>query len=187
MKTGDFAKSFVKDFDKNRNGWLDGDELKSVRGKPAEADLNKDGVITVEELTTRLSTDTPPSAPSPSKSGSGGSGATSGQQRAEETDRPKSDSDGPKRVYTGSTGSPASATKEGDKRHSYRFRPAAERLPSGLPGWFASKDANRDGQVSMSEYSRSWSKSTVADFRRFDVNDDGIVTAKEAAKPSSGG
>ena len=34
----------------------------------------------------------------------------------------------------------------------------------------------------MSEYSRSWSASTVAEFRRYDLNDDGIITAKEAAK-----
>jgi len=43
-------------------------------------------------------------------------------------------------------------------------------------------DANGDGQVSMSEYSRSWSSSAVSEFRRYDLNDDGIITATEAAK-----
>jgi hypothetical protein len=33
----------------------------------------------------------------------------------------------------------------------------------------------------MSEYSRSWSKSTVSEFRKYDKNDDGIITAKEVA------
>ena len=41
---------------------------------------------------------------------------------------------------------------------------------------------NGDGQVSMSEYSRSWSSRTVAEFQRYDRNDDGMITAKEAAK-----
>jgi hypothetical protein len=39
----------------------------------------------------------------------------------------------------------------------------------------------------MSEYSRTWSERTVAEFRRYDLNDDGIITAKEATKSSSGG
>jgi hypothetical protein len=33
----------------------------------------------------------------------------------------------------------------------------------------------------MSEFSRSWSKRTVDEFRKYDQNDDGIITAKEAA------
>ena len=89
-----------------------------------------------------------------------------------------------KRVFTGTAGGVAADSKEGDKRHSYRFRTAADRLPAGLPGWFKSKDANGDGQVAMNEYSRSWSKSSVADFRRYDLNDDGVVTSKEAAATS---
>jgi hypothetical protein len=32
----------------------------------------------------------------------------------------------------------------------------------------------------MSEYSRSWTSSTVARFQGFDADGDGIVTAKEA-------
>jgi hypothetical protein len=79
------------------------------------------------------------------------------------------------RVLTGSTG------KEGDKRHSYRFTAASDRKP-GLPSELRSRDANGDGQVSMSEFSRYWSDSTVAEFRRWDLNNDGIITPKEAAK-----
>ncbi len=76
----------------------------------------------------------------------------------------------------------AATAKDGDKRHSYRFTSATDRLPSGLPSWFTSKDANHDGQVQMSEYSRYWTKSIVDEFRRYDRNDDGFITAKEAAK-----
>src|SRR5205823_2864293 len=85
------------------------------------------------------------------------------------------------RVLTGTAGGMASITKEGDKRHSYRFTSASDRKP-GLPSELKSRDANGDGQVSMSEFSRNWSSSTVDDFRRWDLNNDGIITPKEAAQ-----
>ena len=87
-------------------------------------------------------------------------------------------------MYTGSAGGPNS--KEGDKRRTYRFSTTADRLPKNLPSYF-SRDTNGDGQVSMSEYSKSWSKSTVAEFRKYDLNDDGLITAKEATNSSASG
>jgi Ca2+-binding EF-hand superfamily protein len=53
------------------------------------------------------------------------------------------------------------------------------RLPEGLPGWFLQKDANSDGQIQMSEFAQTWTESKVAEFRRYDVNNDGIVTPQE--------
>jgi hypothetical protein len=50
-----------------------------------------------------------------------------------------------------------------------------------LPGWFKSRDKNGDGQVLMSEYSRSWSSRMVREFEGYDKNGDGVVTPKEAA------
>jgi hypothetical protein len=84
-------------------------------------------------------------------------------------------------VFAGTAGGSAASSKEGEKRRTYRFTRPADHLPTNLPSWFKSRDANGDGQVSMSEYSRSWSSSMVSEFRRYDVNDDGIITAKEAA------
>jgi hypothetical protein len=177
----DYSKSLVKQYDKNENKMLEADERKELRGRAAEADLNKDNVITIDELVAHLSSSTPTTPTSTTSSSPSSARSTSGGDDA------KSDSDKAKRVRYGSTGGAAASSKEGDKRHSYRFTPATQKLPSGLPGWFASKDSNRDGQVSMSEYSRSWSERSVADFRKIDVNDDGIITPKEAAKSSSGG
>jgi Ca2+-binding EF-hand superfamily protein len=51
-----------------------------------------------------------------------------------------------------------------------------------LPGWFTAKDTNGDGQVEMSEYSHSWTESQAAEFKRYDKDNDGIITAEEAAK-----
>jgi hypothetical protein len=65
-------------------------------------------------------------------------------------------------------------------RRSYRFRTAAERLPQGLPGWFARSDADGDGQVAMAEYSRSWTINKANEFTRLDANSDGVITPQEA-------
>jgi hypothetical protein len=39
----------------------------------------------------------------------------------------------------------------------------------------------------MAEFSSSWSDSVVADFKKFDLNGDGFITAKECHKAGSGG
>jgi hypothetical protein len=70
---------------------------------------------------------------------------------------------------------------EASKRKTYRFTPAEDRLPNGLPSWFKSRDRNKDGQVAMSEYRSSWTASAVRDFTRLDANGDGVITPKEAA------
>lgn len=61
----------------------------------------------------------------------------------------------------------------------YRALTPKERLPDGLPEWFARKDIDGDGQVSMAEYSSVWSEQTVAEFVRHDLNGDGFVTPTE--------
>jgi Ca2+-binding EF-hand superfamily protein len=192
----DYAKSLVKKYDKNGDGMLQADEQKDLHGPAAGADLNHDGVITVEELVTHLTSPSPSSA---STSSSGLSSSSSGSSPSEgghwgrhhhDSDSNSNNGDKPKtdtekalagRVFTGTAGGMASLTKEGDKRHSYRFSSPSDRKP-GLPGELKSRDANGDGQVSMSEFSRYWSSSVVADFRRWDLNNDGVITAKEAAQ-----
>lgn len=185
----DYAKSLVKQYDKNGDNMLQPEERKELRGRAAEADLNKDGVITIDELVAHLSSNssTPAtgtatsSATAASSTGTGSSSGSSPSSRGG-SNAGKLGGEASKRVFVGSAGGLAANTKEGDKRHSYRFTPATERLPSGLPSWFASKDTNHDGQVQMSEYSRYWTKNIVDEFRRYDRNDDGFITAKEAAK-----
>ncbi len=87
-----------------------------------------------------------------------------------------------KRVYmwTGTGGANADEEKKADRK-TYRFTPGNERLPTGLPSFFKSQDKNGDGQISMSEYSRTWSRSTVSKFEEYDLDGDGVITAKEAA------
>jgi hypothetical protein len=209
MNMTDYAKGLVKQHDKNGNMMLDGDERSQLRGRAAAADANNDNVITVDELVAGLSGAS--SASSSSGGSSNASSASSASSRDEDDEERQEDrgrarggffgsrrgdrdrdsdrngggsnsnSGTGKRVYTGSVAVGKSAGEEQNQRRTYRFTPAAERLPTGLPSWFKSRDKNGDGQVFMSEYSRSWSSRMVSEFRRYDTNDDGVVTAKEAA------
>lgn len=201
----DYAKGLVKKYDKNGNMMLDGDERQSLRPPASLADANNDNVITTEELVARLSGPTSKSSSGPS-SKSAAKDDTSKEETSDDdkdsdgrdrggyfgprrsnSDSDKSESDSKsattsKRVLTWTGGSGKTGDDEKKARRTYRFTPASEKLPTGLPSWFKSQDKNGDGQVAMSEYSRSWSKSTVAKFRGYDLNDDGVITAKEAGE-----
>ena len=67
-------------------------------------------------------------------------------------------------------------------RKPARFLTARERLPKGLPDWFLEKDINGDGQVTMAEFTDNWTPEKVAEFARYDLNHDGIITAAECLK-----
>lgn len=193
MDMSEYAKSLIKQHDKNGDSMLQSDEQHELRGKPATADLNKDGTITREELVAHLSgaaASTPASAASASSSESSSKPSKSestGENRKQDNVEDRSDKsadgkNGKKRVYTASALGGSAAKSEKAPRRSFRFTPSAERLPSGLPDWFTSKDKNHDGQVSMHEYSRSWSDRTAGEFLRHDLDGDGVVTPKEATK-----
>ena len=67
-------------------------------------------------------------------------------------------------------------------KKSGRFLTARERLPSGLPAWFIEKDVNGDGQVTMAEFASEWTPEIAAEFNRYDLNHDGVITAAECLK-----
>ena len=71
---------------------------------------------------------------------------------------------------------------------SQRFLTPTERLPSGLPTWFTRDDQDGDGQVSMAEFATTWDSGKQAEFAKYDLNGDGLITAREclaAEKASS--
>ena len=148
-----YAESLLKRYDKNKNGRLEKDEWGQMRGDPKAADRNNDGVITLEELTARF---------------------VHYSQHRSSHDRSSPE---------GSAGSTASSgSGDQDERKSYRFLTPTERLPKGLPDWFSDRDDNGDGQVSMAEYSGLWSDSKAAEFVRYDLDGDGVITPAECLK-----
>src|SRR5262249_29122254 len=52
------------------------------------------------------------------------------------------------------------------------------KLPKELPNWFKQLDANRDGQVALYEWYKGGKD--IDEFREWDRNDDGFITAEEA-------
>jgi Ca2+-binding EF-hand superfamily protein len=52
--------------------------------------------------------------------------------------------------------------------------------PKGLPPWFKELDTDRDGQVSLSEWRRGGKG--LAEFRKYDLNDDGFITPEEVLR-----
>jgi hypothetical protein len=53
-------------------------------------------------------------------------------------------------------------------------------LPEGLPPWFQALDKDGDGQITLQEWRKSGRP--LAEFRRYDLNGDGMVTAEEVAR-----
>ncbi len=156
-----YAEAMLRQYDKNKNNVLEKDEWSQMRSTWHEADANRDGVITLEELAARManfsrSRSGPSSPPSSPPSGTMVAAAPSG----------------------GGASTP---------RKSIRFLSPQERLPSGLPDWFVRKDADEDGQVSMAEYARGgWSNALAEEFAKYDLNGDGIVTPEECLKSTNG-
>jgi len=83
--------------------------------------------------------------------------------------------------------------KQSDQKKSLRSKSAMERLTAGgieqkdLPEWFVLDDRDKDGQVSMSEFSKTWSDSVVAEYEKFDPDNDGYITAREAVAANKNG
>jgi hypothetical protein len=71
------------------------------------------------------------------------------------------------------TGNPASRPR------NQRFFVPPEAIPAGLPEWFAARDADGDGQLTLFEFSPQGVPTEVRDFSTWDVDGDGVVTASE--------
>lgn len=159
-----YAERVVHKHDANRSGQLEADEWSALQGKPQAIDANGDGRITVEEFAQhaadfgagraiRLSSANEPLA-------NGGNG-DAGQVGAAIGALPQ-----------GSAG----AGPLSDPRRNLKYFAT---LPAGIPQWFVERDADGDSQLTLAEYSPKLLKSEIDDFTRYDVNRDGVLTAKE--------
>lgn len=154
-----YAESLLRQYDKNGNGQLEREEWSQMSSSVRDADRNGDGIVTLDELTLKL-------ADFGSRRGNGSSSSTAS-------------------TTSGSSGGGSSTSAASTPpRPSYRFLTAIERLPPGLPDWFARKDANEDGQVSMAEFSTQWTEKEVREFSQLDLNNDGLITPEECLKAS---
>ena len=146
-----YARSLMSQHDRNRDGSLQKDEWERLSDSQREADTNRDGVITLDELTTKLA--------------SYGRGSSSGSSYGSSGSR----------FGRSTTGS----EKTAGAKKTYRFLSPTERLPKGLPDWFLRNDADGDGQIIMTEYTSNWTEAAAFDFMQKDGNGDGFITAEE--------
>ncbi|MFK8112107.1 MAG: proprotein convertase P-domain-containing protein [Rubripirellula sp.] len=91
-------------------------------------------------------------------------------------------------LATGMPTSQIDANRDGeltrDELHAHvaRLQDDAGDPSSGIPGWFYELDANRDRQVSMSEFTEEWSDEKLAEFASIDANQDGLLTSAEVTR-----
>lgn len=158
-RTERYASSLIERYDKNGNKILEQDEWKEMRGNPGDSDKNNDGRITKDELIARFSR-----FRGGSDEGSrGGSGSADDRRERSSRDR----------------GTSSDRDQEDDARATYRFTSAMERLPKDARSWVERYDKNGDAQVSMAEFSSSWSDSKLREYEKYDLNQDGVVTGEE--------
>jgi len=166
------AERAFRYYDRNQDGKIDAEEMKNSRyGSDLPLfDRNRDGVITMNEMEYRYARrrlentqDSRNRAP-----------ASGGERRGD--DRRRQDG-----------GEGRSDDKTIADVRSYRRTSAVERLPAGLPDWFARDDADGDGQIAMHEFSASWTEAVLAEFLQFDLNGDGLVTPVECLAAKNNG
>ncbi len=166
-----YAQYIVRQYDTNKTGQLEPDEWRSMQGQPQRADSNHDGLITLEEFAQycanygagraiRLST-----LPGDLATHDG-----SRDSRSRGDDARSSDAAAPD-----ASKATANAEKQDRRRETKYFAS----LPSGVPQWFVQRDADGDGQLTLSEYSPKLLTSEIDEFNRYDSNRDGILTAQE--------
>ena len=178
------AEDRLKRYDQNRDGVLTANELQGGRWSddPMQYDRNRDGKLTATELAVRYANrrvqdaamkngqnqnaNDPRSRFAAARGGDSGGwgrgGETGGWGRGGEGDV-----------------APDSASRFGEAK-SYRTS-SSDKSPSssGLPDFFSRSDADGDGQVLMSEFSSAWNADTLNEFLKWDLNSDGIITARE--------
>ena len=170
----------IRRYDRNKDGKLSAEELRAGRWSddPMQYDRNKDGMLTATELASRYAN----------------------RRVAEEERRQQWSSRGGSSWGRGNStgGSPWSRSggndgwsKSGDKdkkkkeerfgdAKSYRFSEAGGSSRAELPAFLARMDKNGDNQVVMAEFSQKWNASTLKEFLKWDLNNDGVIIASES-------
>ncbi|MEP1646280.1 EF-hand domain-containing protein, partial [Rhodopirellula bahusiensis] len=145
------ARETLVRYDRNKDGQLGKDELSSrFWGNPMDFDRNADGKLSEMELATRQAVRR----------------GNEEDRRDERRDDRRRDEDEREPVEVDFGG-----------RKSYRVQGPG--MAEGMPSFYAQRDLNRDGQVSMNEYTSDWTPDRIEEYYRWDQNQDGVITQTE--------
>jgi hypothetical protein len=155
-----FVHSTISRHDRNGDGVLDKEEWAGALDHLTPADTNRDGRLTPEEIAKWMTE----------------------QMTGQTADRRTVESQPKGKVAANSKPSPENGS---NSHRSPTPHEGAKQSEEELPYWFVEKDANRDGQVAMAEYSTYWTDAIAEEFMRHDLNNDGMVTPQECLKGPS--
>ena len=185
------ADDRLRRYDTNKDGVLSKEELQNSRWSddPLQYDRNRDGKLTKNELAVRYAKrrlteqSTQPGQPGAANTNNSSRFAGSWGSRGDSNSNGWGSRGGDNGGGWGNRDNNANAKPDEKKDTPASYRAGSTRdkaeATKGLPDWFARSDANNDGQVMMAEYSPSWNAEKVAEFAKFDLNNDGIVTSRE--------
>ena len=165
-----YAERLVTQYDEDQDGQLSEAEWQPFGESFRVSDLDRDGVITIDEVARRIAAyarrrtlhSMPLAAPTPAEIAAASPTTASGN------------------VASGSGG-----TASGAPRPARRYFVPAGRLPGGLPEWFNERDTDGDGQLTLAEFAPDARPDQSLEFETFDANRDGVITSQEGAREQS--
>lgn len=181
-KVHHYAQRLIQRYDRNGDGQLQEEEWQRMRGQPARMDANGDGVVTLDELTQWIVAF---GAQRKLRLVQAVAGETASADRPSGEEAKTDDDPGaPSEQAKPSSEASAPPQQAGAKApvRQGRFHVSAKRLPPGLPPWFLQRDANGDGQITLSEFAPKATAEDRREFSRYDRNGDGVITPQECTK-----
>lgn len=183
-KIARYARRLLKQYDANGNRQLQEAEWRRMRGEPAQADRDRDGAITAEELTEHIAgygrqrkIRLLPPQPGDLMEMAPLLNPEMIEATAEAVPTDNREPDLPARGEAAAD--PSAEQPQESPRRDTKFYIPSSRLPSALPASFLNRDGDGDGQLTLAEFAASKSRAELDEFARLDRNGDGVVTATE--------
>lgn len=148
-----YAEGLIQQYDTDKDGNLNKDEMKNMKQRPENADIDNNGLISPGELTEAI-------ANGSMASGSGGSSGSSSGSR-QRSSRSEEKTGGESNGASTETGSRSGASRSGSKFS------------------FNASDKNGDGKVQMHEFTDEWTDEKFEEFKTYDKNGDGVISNTE--------